>query len=216
MKKFLYALIFILLVCSISFAQTEKDTKKVECPDLEVTGPATLIQSGENQKFTISLSGKDFDEEKIKIKWSVDKGTIVSGQGTKTVSVSVIDAENTITVSVEVTIGECHLSGSESGITSCAPDPVLIDEFGKINDEDFLARMDAFMVELQNNPNDQGYIINYGSSKNIANREKFLRNHFNFRRFPLDRFVFVNGGVEKEIRTRLWRIPPGADTSVID
>jgi hypothetical protein len=209
---------FVLFICSYVFAQADKSKdKEIECPDISITGQPTAVASGEIQKFTLTINGKDIDEEKIKIVWSVDNGKIVNGQGTKTLSVTNTEnTDETITVTAEVTIGECQLSASETGIICNCPEPILIDEFGKITEEDVLARIDGFISELQNNPGDQDYIIDYGSAKHIARREKLIRNQLNFRRFPIDRIVFVNGGTEKEIRTRFWRVPPGADASVID
>ena len=45
------------------------------------------------------------------------------------------------------------------------------------------ARLDTFFAELPNNPNNQGYIINYGTDKEIAERERLITNHIEFRKF---------------------------------
>lgn len=219
MKNYFYASLLILLVCSINFAQTEKpNDEKTQCPEIMVMGPPGVVESGEIMVFTLEFDG-EYDTEKIKINWTIDKGTIVQGQGTNILQVrSIQNSYENITVTVEVEIGECKMSTSETSLPICTilPPPFLIDEFGKITKEDFLARIDSFIVELQNNPDWQGYIINHGSAKDKVDREKLFRKHLNFRKFDLSRIVFVNGEVEKEIRTRLWRVPFGGDTYSIN
>lgn len=204
---------------TVTVSACDCDKPECECGDLEVTGPPAAVGSGETMTFTASINGGE--QQNVTYDWSVDKGEIVSGQGTSSITVSTDGlSDETVTATVE-TKGDgdcatCELTGTENGIVTGTPDPVLIDEFGNIKDNDVRARIDAFISELQNNPNDQGYVINYGSSRQIAARERLIRNHFNMRRFPLDRIVFVNGGVESQIRTRLWRVPAGADASTID
>jgi hypothetical protein len=216
MKKFIYIALLISLFCLSAFAQTEETKKeKTECPTIEVTGPPAMVKPGEMMTFNLKING-EFDKEKLKIKWSIDKGTIVQGRGTK--SLTVIDTEKTggITVTADVIVGQCNLSGSEASIICKCPQPIFIDEFGDIQSCDMKARLDTFLVELQNNPGSQGYIINYGTSKNVAKRERFIRDQLKFREYPLSNIVFVNGGKEEKIRTRLWQVPPGADASTID
>ena len=59
-----------------------------------------------------------------------------------------------------------------------------------------------------------GYVINYGPAKQVAKREKLIRDYLTRNRgIDPGRLVFVQGGDEPEIRTRLWRVPQGADTS---
>ncbi len=77
-------------------------------------------------------------------------------------------------------------------------------------------RLDNFLITLQNDPNSTGYVINYGSKREVSRREKLFRTHFRDRNFQTDRIVFVNGGIEKRIRTRLWIVPAGADPSEIN
>ena len=100
---------------------------------------------------------------------------------------------------------------SETGVVAPPITSILIDEFGPLANDDVRNRLDAFFVELQNNPNDAGYIINYGPARQVAAREKLIRNHIAFRNFPASRIVIVNGGDEPELRTRLWRVPQGAE-----
>ncbi len=217
MKKITTILLLVFLFSLSIFAQSENDNEKKACPEITILGPATSAAPGDTQTFVLTIGG-EYDEDKLKINWSVDKGTIVGGQGTKTLLViNTLDPAETIIVTADVVTSEdCHASESEATVHGDPPDPMLIDEFGNIGYEDIYARIDAFLVELQNNPSSQGYIVNYGKQKNIRNREKFIRNHINQRKFDFSRITFVNGGKEKEIRTRVWVVPSGADASTID
>jgi len=71
--------------------------------------------------------------------------------------------------------------------------------------------MDGFYVELSNNPSAQGYIINYGTDKEIAVREKQFRNAIYFRKFDATRITLVRGGFRKKIKSELWVVPSGAE-----
>ncbi len=56
-----------------------------------------------------------------------------------------------------------------------APKPVKFDEFEKATNGNVKMRMDAFHTELENNPQSQGYVINYGTDREIAIRERQLQ-----------------------------------------
>ena len=76
--------------------------------------------------------------------------------------------------------------------------------------------MDAFYVELNNNPSATGYIITYGTPKEVAKREKQIRDSISFRKYDPIRMVFVNGGYRSVIKTELWLVPYGAQSPQIN
>jgi hypothetical protein len=124
------------------------------------------------------------------------------------------DAPNvtaTVGVGLDVDCG-CQKEASETAPVAAAPEPVLVDEFGKLPNDDIRSRLDAFFAELSNNPNNQGYIINYGSDKEITARERLITNHIAFRNFDRSRITLVRGGAstDGDPHTKLYRIPPGA------
>lgn len=184
-----------------------------ECPTVSVTGPSSVVQSGETMTFTANVSGGSQDTPTYS--WTVDKGTIVEGQGTPSITVStegLVDTTVTATVEIGGLCATCPVtSDSETGVVAPGIPPIVpFDEFGPLANDDVRLRLDNFFVDLQNNPNDQGYIINYGPARQVAARERLIRNHINLRRFDAGRIVIVNGGEEAEIRTRLFRVPQGA------
>lgn len=73
------------------------------------------------------------------------------------------------------------------------------------------AELDGFFVELMSDPTAQGHIITYGSNREIAGRERLIRNQISFRRFDSQRITFVTGGFSKEIKTELWIVAKGAE-----
>lgn len=72
-------------------------------------------------------------------------------------------------------------------------------------------QMDAFFVELSNDPAAQAVVINYGTEREILIREKQIKDAIKIRRYDETRMTFVRGGFWKNVKTELWLVPPGAD-----
>ncbi len=184
------------------------------CPTLSVSGPAGVTERGASMTFTANASGGT--AQNITYNWTVSAGTIGSGQGTPSITVTA-PSDGTTNVTATVNIGldvDCGCVKEASETAPVAPEilPVLVDEFGKLPNDDIRGRLDAFFAELSNNPNNQGYIINYGTDREIAARERLITNHIQFRNFDRSRITLVRGGTsaDGEPRTKLYRIPPGA------
>ena len=183
------------------------------CPTVSVTGPSGTVAPGEQMTFTANLNGTG--QENATYNWTVDKGTIIEGQGTPSITVSTEGLTDT-TVLAEVEIGglcaDCpRTTASETGVIGANPRPILIEEFGNKPNDEIRNSIDQFIIDLQNNPNATGYIINYGSARDVAAREKIIRNQIDFRNFDRSRITIINGGVEPEVRTQLYRVPQGAE-----
>lgn len=87
----------------------------------------------------------------------------------------------------------------------------LSGEFGNAPIGQIRSEMDSFLLELQNNPASQGYVINYGTNKDISAREKLFRNHLIFRKFDSSKIVIVRGGFREAVKTELWVVHSGAE-----
>jgi hypothetical protein len=212
MKTFIRLLVLISISGISGFSQDIADKK---CPILEVTGPPVFVRSGETGVFFASLTGGEF--KFANYQWSVDEGKILNGQGTSTIFVEAPANEALPTASVTVTTDNgCILTGSDSFRMGGVIRPVIFDEFGNIPYCDFRNRIDLFLIELMNNPDATGYLISYGTDKQIKTREKSIREHIELRNADSSRIIFIRGGKEKDIRTRAWIVPPGADPSEID
>jgi hypothetical protein len=186
------------------------------CPTLSVTGPAGITQPGDPMTFTANVSGGT--AQNITYNWSVSAGTITAGQGTPSITVatdsSMAGGNVTATVSLGLDVDcGCPKEASETAPIEAKPTAQLVDEFGKMPNDDIRGRLDNFFTELSNNPTNQGYIINYGTDREIAARERLITNHIAFRNFDRGRITLVRGGAspDGEPRTKLYRIPPGAD-----
>lgn len=106
----------------------------------------------------------------------------------------------------------------------------ILDEFGDVQCEDYLARMDNAIIHAQNNPTSKVLVIVYegkltryrydrqgkstryfvqppvGTAKaRIRSIEKYLK----LRGEPQN-FVFIDGGAREEFRVQLFLVPPGA------
>jgi hypothetical protein len=206
--------------------QTQTQTITVEpcacevvcvCPTSSITGPAGITQPGDTMTFTANVSGGT-QQGPITYNWSVSAGTIESGQGTPSIVVRTTREMAGQSVTATVDLGglptcNCPAQLTETAGVQAAPTAPLIDEFGALPNDDIRGRLDNFFAELSNNPDNQGYIINYGTPAQIATRERLIRNHITFRKFDPARITIVNGGTspDGEPRTRLYRVPPGAE-----
>ncbi len=187
-----------------------------DCGTLTVSGPAGITNPGGSMTFTANLSGGTATD--VTYNWSVSAGTIESGQGTPSITVSTTPDMAGSNVTATVNIGGidpacgCTTEASEIAGVADKPDPVQTDEFGKLANDQIRGRLDTFFAELSNDPTATGYIINYGSPREVATREKLIRNHIAFRKFDASRITIVNGGDQGTgINTKLYRVPSSAE-----
>jgi hypothetical protein len=204
---------------TITIAECADCRRVCECPTVSVSGPAGITNPGETMTFTANVSGGTMDQ--VTYNWTVSAGTIESGQGTPSITVRVPSDMFGGNITATVNIGgfdpacNCPSSASETAGVSQRPEARLINEFGNIPADQVRAQLDIFFQELQNNPQAQGYIINYGTDREINARERLIRNHIAFRQFDANRITMVRGGDQGTgINTRLYLVPPGADNPI--
>ncbi len=193
----------------------------VVCPDGVVVAGVSATVTAEFE------GGYTGDKYAPNYNWSVSAGTIVTGQGTPSITVEVGRQDNgALSVTLERTFMEAHFPEVQRS-ASCTfgvvplPQARMIDEFrtGGKNCEEGFARLDAFFNELANNPMDEGLIVIYGDtrdSKAAGRRAKQLSNHFTFRKFDRSRVRFVRGIERDGGATQFWMVPVGADLPKID
>ncbi len=206
-------LILLFVAVPVCFAQGV--TTNEDCPAVVVVSPITNLKDGDTAIFATVVSGK-FDAKKISYKWSLDNGQIVSGQDRDEITITVA-GKPTVTVEVGGLDSDCNGKASASALYGdIKVSPQLFDEFGKVKESLLQLRIGALVNTLRRNPTAIGYIINYGSADAIKKRETDvvkLMNEAPHNEIDPLRVVFVNGGEEKDVRTRVWISPPGADTS---
>ena len=211
MKKFPLLFCLVVFLAGFAAAQTEQNAS---CPAVEVSGGG-VVDAESPMSFTVNV--RDYDLSKLSFKWMVSAGKISKGQDTGSIEVSDYERGENVTATVEVKgLPEgCPNTASETGgSTYCPPPPRLVDEFGVTTNGDVKARMDSYFAALAADPNAQGYIINYGTDREIARRETQLRNSIAFRKYDASRLTFVRGGANPNgangVWTRFWIVPPGA------
>ena len=211
MKQIIFTAILALFFGLSAFAQAENKL----CVKTEGTGG--VVAAGTPMKFVATLTGKT-DNLTLEYEWKVSAGTIMSGQGTCSITVDTTGLANGTNITAEVTVKglpeNCPNTASETGSVKVRRIELeILDQFGKLPRDEVKARMDALFVGLGNEPNGQGYIINYGTDAEIAAREKIIREHIAFRKYDANRITFIRGGANPNggVWTKIWILPPGAE-----
>jgi hypothetical protein len=95
------------------------------------------------------------------------------------------------------------------------PKSILVDEFGKIYCDDFLARIDYLLSELQKRPYSEGFVVINGLKSDIRRNliyENWIKGHIRFRGFDNSRLMIVRSELAEKIRFRLWLVAKGSKT----
>ena len=98
------------------------------------------------------------------------------------------------------------------------PKAQKFDEFtGEADYEHLMARLDNFLIELQQQPNAQGHIIVYRSRRDsaaVSNRYALRAKDYlvRVRRGDAARIHTFDGGMTGCLTYELWIVPPGADS----
>ena len=186
------------------------------CPTIGVSGPAGVTQPGETMTFTANVSGGSQDQT-ITYNWTVSAGTIESGQGTPSIVVRVPRETPPTNVTATLTIGgtraecSCPTTASETAGVAPLPQAREVDTFGKLSNDDVKARVQTFYATLANEPTSQGYIIIYGTPKEIAARKTQITKAISFLKLDPSRVTIVEGGDKGTgPETHFWVVPPGA------
>lgn len=91
-------------------------------------------------------------------------------------------------------------------------DKTVVDEFGILQCDDFLARIDHFLLQIHSIPDSHGYYVVSGSEANVGERlieEQKLRSAFQSRRYDPDAVSIVRTERGGPIAMQLWIAPKG-------
>ncbi len=208
MKKTILAILFVTATAIGASAQ---------CPTLNMTAPSDDVPAGQQISFVANVKGGDTKAYPT-YNWSVSAGIISSGQGTPVITVdSTGISGQSVTATVEIggLAPQCQRSVSSTAMVKASPMAQKFDEFGPINLEDELARLDNFALGLQNDPAVMGYIIVYGGRKSkrgyAAAGIKRMRTYLVKQRgMDPNRFKTLDGGLKEDPSGELWLVPSGA------
>lgn len=205
---------------TVTIASCSDCVPDLVCPTVAVSCPSDVSEGG-SITFTANFT-QGTPQVTPTYNWTVSAGTITSGQGTSSITVDTKGlGGNTVTATVEVGGVDPSCGRTASCSTPVRPNPkppVKFDEYGNIRFNDEKARLDNYAIQLQNDPQSQGYIIGYGScdaeGQTRANRAKDYL--VNTRGIDAGRIMVVDGGCMPELKVELWIVPPGATPPAAD
>lgn len=200
------------------------------CPyDVRIDGPDSVLE-GDLITFA-AFNAVTSSTTPINYKWIVtpESAKITSGLGTPSITIDTTGLGNqTVSATLDVTDDiygpKCfqNIAINTRVDKQKVPEPRRFDEFESQAFDDDKARLDTFVIELQNNPDSQGYIIMYqGTDKtSMRSRRVELLNKrtldylVNTRGIDPRRIWIVEGGKRAKTMYELWIIPPGAQPPV--
>ena len=100
-------------------------------------------------------------------------------------------------------------------LAASAQNASKFDEYGAVNTEDEMARLDNFTISLQNIPGATGYIIVYGGRKSrVGDAKAVIKRTLNYltkmRGMDAARIKAIDGGLKELPSRELWIVPEGA------
>ena len=182
------------------------------CPYVRIDGSPYAPPPVGSITFRVKLNVNN-DKVKPRYVWDVSTGKIVAGQGTDSISVAVPEnskGEVVARVRLDGFSLECPIqSTTATARTAFGVKHVLLDEFGNINEEDEMARLDYLAITLQQDPRLQVHIVFYGGRSSppqeALRRAERAKNYMvNSRGMPADRVIAVNGGFRNEVSGEYW------------
>jgi hypothetical protein len=186
------------------------------CPAIEITCP-TNVGIDQPLTFTSRYSGGVPANVTPAYNWTVSAGRIIEGQGTDTIKVDTTGLAGQ-TVRTSLSIGGYNLECAADCAISI-PLPKLnsrkFDEFPDIARNDEKARLDNFVIDLQNDPTATAYVIVYpgrsskrGDVQHHAGR--IVDYLVNSRGLDRRRIVTLVGPAREALFVELWITPQGA------
>lgn len=192
-----------------------------KCPAVRVHCIDT-VTVGEKLSITANVTGGDPNVTPT-YNWTVSAGTIESGQGTPNIEVNTAELSDGGYITATVDVGgfdrACSTSQSCTSTVIKKVEARKLDEYGAIKTEEENNRLDAFMIELQNDPTSQGYIIAYGGRASRAgDAQKSATRAKNYlvskRGLDASRLLIIDGGLREQLTMELWIVPAGAEMPV--
>lgn len=188
------------------------------CAAIKVTGGG-VVEAGAPMTFTANVTGKT-KSLSLEYEWKVSAGEIASGQRTASITIDTTGLSNvniTAEVQVKGLYENCPNTASEIGSVASKPIGCPFDDFGRLSKYDVYARIQNLYVALDGYTGAQGYIINYGTEKEIIDRKIQIKKAIEFLNLDANRVTMIRAGDrERGIRSIVWIAPPGAEPPTPD
>ncbi len=187
----------------------------VQCPTVNVLAPE-MVRAGEPLTFVANVSGPGGVVPGFN--WNVTGGTIVSGQGTPTITVDTASAGGTSVRAAVQLAGydaSCSALAEATAPVTALPLARKFDEFPSVNFDDDKARLDNLAIELQNDPTARGFIIVYPAARGRADQASRLgsraRDYLTRTRgIDASRLTITSGAPRDRATYELYIVPVGA------
>jgi hypothetical protein len=213
--KTLGPILFLLVVSGVAFSQSPK-----QCPTVWVAGPSAtyeLVATSESITFAAHLRPSKSPAQP-EYRWKVSAGTIASGQGTPKITVDVAGLGNLV-ITARVSVGGLASPAEASRSVTLLPMGMVcglpFDQYGDVNIENEMARLDNFAIQLQNDGTAQGHIFAYAGKRTYPGealqRVQRAKDYLvNVSGIEPERVVAVDGGYRTEFSVTLIIAPRGA------
>lgn len=188
-----------------------------QCPTLSVSGPTAAVAEGTPATLTLNLSGIDVKAAGVTYNWQLSDGSLVSGQGTNTVS---IDTAGTGGKSIKAEVDILGVSPTckrFTDFTFAVKKTVvsqLIDEFVPTGSKAERSKLETAADMVTLTEGSSLYIIRYEgvrADKNAALKAansavSHLRKHMD----KSATIEVIDGGYRTETTLEFWLVPTGA------
>lgn len=186
------------------------------CPQMQVQGPNRPMRDGEKISFAANISGGDPKVQPI-FSWSISAGTIVSGQGTRNITVDSTGAGNDRQVIADLLVGgysyECTNRATVT-VPIAAP-ASKVDEFTELPEKDEAGKMDSIVNFLGQSP-DRVYLIGYAGRNSArgytGDSLRRMKNYLAKTPGIAERVVAMDGGFREQPAFEIWVVPVGAES----
>lgn len=187
-----------------------------DCPRLQILCPSG-IEAGQRITFDSLVSGS-LGTAPFVYNWTISGGSIIEGQGTRSISVDTAGLEGQSLTATAVLAGYDASNGRCSASCSISiPVPQTcrkFDEYPEITRNDEKARLDNLSVELQNDPFATAYVTIHPSERGKpGDFDKRSRNIIDYlmnaRGLDSKRIVIKTGSVRPTSFVDIWLCPRG-------
>ena len=200
------------------FISTFAQDNNLPCPSISVRASSAVVQPNETMTFSALIADevKNYD---VEYKWTIDKGAIVTGQGTTSIQVSAEGISGTVinaTIEIKGLAENCNSKNSDAAVVAPIMEEQPYDEYEKLAIYDELAGFDGYISAINKNRSDYyGFVVIGIKEREISNltkkRLQRLVKDLDSRKFARERIVFA---VNKSSYDRIvfWIVPP--DTKI--
>jgi hypothetical protein len=182
------------------------------CPRVSANASPSAVEEGGQVTVSANVSGA---QGPVSYNWTVTCGTIISGQGSPTITIDNTGcAGRTVTANVEIggLRPECPSTAQAAYEVKRPITPIKVSEFPGTNVNKDKAFLDELARQVQGVPGSQAYIIHYGDcgDKGRVLAEKQRAYLINQRGLEAGSIILVDGGCRSVMTFEFFVVPQGA------